>query len=44
VQFLLAVLLWHEPVTRHHLVALPCIWTALAIYLWTSLRRLRPAR
>lgn len=31
-QFLLAVVVYHEPFTRIHLMAFGCIWLALAIY------------
>lgn len=38
VQFLLAVFLFHEPLTTAKLVALGCIWTAVAIYSYDTLR------
>ena len=38
VQFLLAVLLFHEPLTTTKLAALGCIWTAVAIYSYDTLR------
>jgi chloramphenicol-sensitive protein RarD len=38
VQFLLAVFLFHEPLTTTKLVALGCIWTAVAIYSFDTLR------
>ncbi len=38
VQFLLAVFLFHEPLTTTKLVALGCIWTAVAIYSYDTLR------
>lgn len=39
--FLLGVFAFHEPVTQASLVTFACIWTALAIYSWSSLRRMR---
>lgn len=41
--FLLAVLAFHEPFTRTHIVAFGCIWTALAIYTLDAARAARPA-
>lgn len=38
VQFLLAVFLFREPLTTIKLVALSCIWTAVAIYSYDALR------
>ncbi|WP_095589032.1 EamA family transporter RarD [Actibacterium ureilyticum] len=43
-QFLVASLIFVEPVTRWHMVALPLIWGALAIYSWDSLRQERRSR
>lgn len=43
-QFLVASLIFIEPVTRWHLVALPLIWGALALYSWDSLRQDRRSR
>jgi chloramphenicol-sensitive protein RarD len=42
-QFLVATFLFLEPVTRWHLVALPLIWMALALYSWVTLREERAA-
>ena len=39
-----AVLVFGEPLTHWHLVALPMIWGALALYSGASLRRPAPAR
>ncbi len=41
-QFLVAALIFAEPVTRWHAIALPMIWLALALYSWSAFRR--PAR
>lgn len=43
-QFLLAVALYREPLTRAHALAFGCIWTALALYSWDSLAAARRAR
>ncbi|HEY0275482.1 MAG TPA: EamA family transporter RarD [Paenirhodobacter sp.] len=43
-QFLVAVLLFGEPLTPWHIVAFPLIWLALAIYSVASLRAAAPAR
>ncbi|MBL1216669.1 MAG: EamA family transporter RarD [Planctomycetes bacterium] len=43
-QFLLGVLLYHEAFTRHHAIAFICIWTALAIYSFDSIRAMRRRR
>ncbi len=40
-QFLVASLIFLEPVTRAHMVALPLIWTALAIYSIATFRQER---
>ena len=37
-QFLVASLVFLEPVSKWHLIALPLIWVALAIYSWVTLR------
>jgi chloramphenicol-sensitive protein RarD len=42
-QFLVATFLFLEPVTRWHLIALPLIWVALALYSWVTLREERAA-
>lgn len=38
-QFLVASLIFGELVTRWHMIALPIIWVALALYSWVSLRQ-----
>jgi chloramphenicol-sensitive protein RarD len=43
-QFLVAVLIFLEPVTRWHGIALPLIWVALAVYSVEALARERAAR
>jgi chloramphenicol-sensitive protein RarD len=43
-QFLLAVLVYGEPFTRAHGVAFAAIWTAAALYLFSSVRSARAAR
>ncbi len=43
-QFLVAVLLFGEPLTPWHIVAFPLIWVALAIYSAASLRGGAPVR
>jgi len=40
-QFLLAVLLYHEPFTRTHAMSFGLIWVALALYTADSIRALR---
>lgn len=42
-QFLLAVLVYHEPFGRVQLVAFAIIWTALALYTWDARRGRRRA-
>ncbi len=42
--FLLAVVAYHEPFTRTHLVSFSCIWAALLIYSLDMRRALRDAR
>lgn len=42
-QFLCAALLFHEPVTEWHILALGLIWLGLALYSYASLRRVPPA-
>lgn len=37
-QFLIAVLLYKEPVTRAHMIAFPAIWAALILYVMAMLR------
>jgi chloramphenicol-sensitive protein RarD len=37
-QFLIAVLLYHEPVTSAHMIAFPAIWAALVLYVIAMLR------
>lgn len=41
-QFLVAALVFAEPVTRWHAIALPMIWLALALYSWSAFRRPAP--
>lgn len=41
--FLLAVFLFGEPFTDTHMITFACIWSALAIYSVSSLRRRKPA-
>ncbi|MBV7379221.1 EamA family transporter RarD [Maritimibacter dapengensis] len=43
IQFLIAAFIFLEPVTHAHLVALPLIWVALAIYSTATLRQERAA-
>lgn len=43
-QFLVAALVFAEPVTLWHQIAFPMIWVALALYSWTALRQDRAAR
>jgi chloramphenicol-sensitive protein RarD len=43
-QLLLAVLLFHESLTRAHLVTFGCIWSALALYSFDGLRQARASR
>nr|WP_184089170.1 EamA family transporter RarD [Sphingomonas xinjiangensis] len=40
-QFAEAVLLFHEPVTRVHIVTFALIWSGCALYAWDSLRAVR---
>jgi chloramphenicol-sensitive protein RarD len=40
-QFTEAVILFHEPVTRIHIVTFALIWSGCAIYAWDSLRAAR---
>ena len=42
-QFLVATLIFLEPLSRWHMIAFAMIWVALAIYSWSSLRRDRAA-
>jgi chloramphenicol-sensitive protein RarD len=37
-QFLIAVLLYKEPVTAAHMIAFPAIWAALVLYVIAMLR------
>ncbi len=41
-QFLLAVVLFHEPFTASHAVAFGLIWAALGLYSWDALRHGEP--
>lgn len=43
-QFLVAALVFAEPLTRWHAIAFPVIWAALALYTAESLRQERSAR
>jgi chloramphenicol-sensitive protein RarD len=43
-QFLTAALIFHEPLSRWHFVAMPLIWLALALYSAAALARERAAR
>jgi chloramphenicol-sensitive protein RarD len=43
-QFLLAVVIYHEPFTRAHAIAFGCIWTALALYLGAMVRDRRASQ
>lgn len=43
-QFLVATLVFLEPVSRWHAIAFPLIWVALALYSWESLRQERALR
>lgn len=43
-QFLLAVLIFGEPMGLPHMIAFPLIWGALAIYSWVALAEDRAAR
>jgi len=39
-----AVLVFGEPLTHWHFIALPLIWVALTVYSWASLRKPSSAR
>lgn len=41
INFVLGVYVFREPVTQAALVTFACIWTALSIYTWSSVRRMR---
>jgi chloramphenicol-sensitive protein RarD len=41
IQFLLAIFLYHEPLTTTHLVTFPLIWAGLLLYSWDMWRRAR---
>lgn len=41
INFLLGVYIFREPVTHAALVTFACIWTALGVYTWSSVRRMR---
>lgn len=41
INFLLALYVFKEPVTSASLVTFACIWTALGVYTWSSIRRMR---
>ncbi|WP_328705644.1 MULTISPECIES: EamA family transporter RarD [Actibacterium] len=43
-QFLVATLIFREPLTRWHVAAFVLIWSALALYSWESLRQDRAER
>lgn len=43
-QLSVAALIFLEPVTKWHMIALPLIWCALALYSWSSLRQDRAVR
>ncbi len=43
-QFLLAVLLFGEPVTRTHLISFAFIWASLGLFTWDALRSSRSTR
>ncbi|MGZ8998160.1 MAG: EamA family transporter, partial [Allosphingosinicella sp.] len=38
IQFLLAVLVFHEPLTTAHIICFAAIWTALAIFVFEGVR------
>ncbi len=40
-QFVLAVVVFHEPFTRAHMISFALIWSALVLFSWDSLRCLR---
>jgi chloramphenicol-sensitive protein RarD len=44
IQFLMAVLVFGEHLTRSHIICFACIWTALAIFAVDGVRRGRAAR
>ena len=44
IQFLLAVLVFGEPLTGAHLICFAAIWLALAIFVWEGVRTGRAAR
>jgi len=39
--FLLGIFLYHEPFSVHNLITFACIWTALALYTWETIRNRR---
>jgi chloramphenicol-sensitive protein RarD len=41
IQFLLAILLYREPLTATHLITFPLIWAGLVLYSWDALRQAR---
>ena len=41
IQFLLALFLFHEPLTLTHFITFPLIWAGLALYSWTAWREIR---
>jgi chloramphenicol-sensitive protein RarD len=43
-QFLLAVLVYHEPFKRHQLISFALIWTAIAVYMLETVLTLRATR
>lgn len=43
IQFLLAILLYREPLTTTHLITFPLIWAGLVLYSWDAWRQMRSA-
>jgi chloramphenicol-sensitive protein RarD len=41
IQFLLAILLYHEPLTTIHFITFPLIWAGLLLYSWDAWRQAR---
>ncbi len=41
---LLAVFVFHEPLTRAHMIAFAAIWLGIAIFTWDSARAVKPAQ
>jgi chloramphenicol-sensitive protein RarD len=44
ISLLLGVMLFHEPFTSVHAWSFTCIWVALGLYTWVSMKRTNPSR